>query len=399
MKITKIIKSEIQEFRWRDNRIATALSLLSISTTIGPMPNTALLYYTALVLVFLYSLTKSKGINGLCVWFAGAGAASILLNDTPSFFTAPTRFAFFMLVFVIASPLLENDNLRTMRHQTLLNMSKMCALVGVVSFFCYYLGINYMRSYFYDSSDFISQVGLFGGITKHSMLLGPMSGIGAVYCGYKALANKEKWYWIPTAMCMACSMFAASRAAFLASLAGIIATIYSFAASKTQFLKLIARISFVALISFPIWNDAMSGIEQKNQGNINAGSATNSRDSKWNNRIEEFQDSPLYGIGFATVDLKYTSDYSDSGGVESGTSWLTILSTMGLFGFIPFVLLMCKAYCNTFLHRTHESALLSGLLIFLMFHMIAEGYIIYAGNAFCIIAWLIIGASVDNKFR
>lgn len=399
MKLKEILKSEIIEFHWKENRIAGILSLLAISTTIGPMPNTSTIYYLSLVMTFLYSLTKSKGVNGLCIWFAVAGALSILLNDTPSIFTAPTRFAFFMLVFIIASPLIENNYSRTMRFQLLLNMSKMCALVGVVSFFCYYLGINYMRSYFHDSSDFISKAGLFGGITKHSMLLGPMSGIGAVYCGYKALVHKGKWYWIPMAMCMACTMFAASRAAFLASIAGIIASIYSFATSKTQFLKFIAKISFVALISFPLWNGAMSGIEKKNQANINAGGVTNSRDSKWNNRIEEFQDSPLYGIGFGTVDLKHTSDYSDSGGVESGTSWLTILSTMGLLGFIPFVLLMCKAYCNTFLHRTHESALLSGLLIFLMFHMIAEGYIIYAGNAFCIIAWLIIGASVDNKFR
>ncbi len=399
MRIAEILREEASEFNWHDNKLALMLSLLAISTTLGPLPSTSIIYYAALVLVFFYSITKSSELNSLCIWFALAGATSIFFNNTPSLFNAPVRYAFFMIVFIIASPLLMGEYSRVMRYQLLLNMSKLCAIVGVLSFACYFLGINYMINVYTGQSDFLDNVGLFGGITKHSMLLGPMSGIGAVYCGYKALFRQEKLYWLPVIACMACTMFSASRSAFLASLGGIVAMIYSFSLTKSQFFSTMAKIGVVVLIAFPIWNSAMIGLEEKNQRNIEAGGMTSSRESKWENRLDEFRSSPAWGIGFCTVDMKNTGDYSQEGGVESGNSWLTVLSTMGLFGFIPFILLMWKGYSYTFHWKTRESALLSGLLIFIMLHMLAEGYIIYAGNSFCIIAWLIIGVSFDNQFR
>ena len=40
--------------------------------------------------------------------------------------------------------------------------------------------------------DIFNEVGLFGGLTRHSMLLGPISGIGAIYLSYQALQTRRK---------------------------------------------------------------------------------------------------------------------------------------------------------------------------------------------------------------
>ena len=55
-------------------------------------------------------------------------------------------------------------------------------------FFAKFLGINFMKTY---TKDFVFQVGRFGGLTTHSMLLGPIAGIGALYMAFIAYLSRK----------------------------------------------------------------------------------------------------------------------------------------------------------------------------------------------------------------
>ncbi len=70
----------------------------------------------------------------------------------------------------------------------------------------------------------------------------------------------------------------------------------------------------------------------------------------------EFESSPLIGVGFDAIDLNLSSASGgydkDSGMVESGSSWLIILSMTGLIGAIllfPVLLVLTDSFGS--IHR------------------------------------------------
>ena len=246
----------------------------------------------------------------------------------------------------------------------------------------------------------VSKVGGFGGLTRHSMLLAPMSTFALVYICYKALPTKNLWYWFLCIPCAACILFAASRSAFLSGCFGILTMIYVFAKKKTQLVKIFVSLFIAITISFPLWSSALKGLEQKQLGNIESGGMTSSRNTKWNNRIYEFWENPVTGMGFCACDQQFINDYDKTTGtIESGSSWLAVLSMTGLLGFIPFMILMYRSVKNILFYKTKDSPLLIGLLSTLVMHMFAESYIVAGGSQLCFIAWMIIGCSFDNKYR
>lgn len=399
MTINQLIRSEFAELDWKHNKWPLLFGLVAISPALGFIPSTQSLYYVLLVFTFLLSLKNHKQTTGLCFIFFIACLVSIVLNASKiaPVFTPWTRLGLFAIVFSVGSPLMQSEKSRDYRLKILHIMVLMCVLIAVGSFVGYFFGINYMRVLNDDS--YINTAGIFGGLTRQSMLLGPMSGIGTVYCGYKALTTKSKLYWLIAIPCAACTMFSASRAAFLSAIAGILAVTYAYSRSGVQFIKTFVSVLIVGSLTFPLWNSALDGLEEKNERNISSGSQISSREGKWDNRIEEFHSSPLCGIGFCTVDPKYTEDYNYNGGIETGSSWLSVLSMTGLCGFIPFCILVYQAIVNVWKRRTRESALLMGLIAFVLLHMLAEGYIFFGGSSLCFLAWLIIACSYDNKFR
>lgn len=397
MSIFSIIKSEIRELDWKHSWWPVLFGIVAISPTIGAIPSTTPLYYAMLILTGLLFLTKSLGTCSLMVVFLVACYASVLFGHPAEFFQSHIRVVVYTIVLLVASPLIQSDYVRNFRQKSLYVILKACVLVAIISFVFYFLGINYMRALSEDIT-YIGNAGLFGGLTRQSMLLGPMSGIATVYCGYKALRTKQKWYWLAAVPCIACTMFAASRSAFLAAIAGILAMFYTFAKSKSQFMRIIFSVMVIGAVTLPLWDSAMDGLQEKNQRNVETGSALSSRNEKWDNRIEEFKSSPLTGVGFFSCDTRNVEDYSLAGGIEPGSSWLAILSMTGLFGFIPFCLLMRNSIRNVWRRRTEESALLMGLIAFISLHMLAEGYIIACGSPFCFMAWLIIACSYDRQY-
>ena len=231
------------------------------------------------------------------------------------------------------------------------------------------------------------------------MLLGPIAGIGCTFCCWMGYTRRIKIYWYLGVLCMIAVMFSASRSAFMGAIAAITILLYKLTGTKAQFVKIVTGTILLAIVTFPIWGSALDPVMQKYRGNVAEGSAYSSRENLWRARIMEFKDSPLLGVGFDAIDLNLsaTPDGYDkiSGMVESGSSWLIILSMTGIIGTILLFPILFGTYRMLWNDSSPQAAMLLGLLTFFFVHMIAEGYIFYGGSMLAFLLWLTIGVSRD----
>lgn len=322
----------------------------------------------------------------------------ILVAQPDPIFRSWPRLGLFALMFIVASPLVQGELAREFRYKTLRVVMDGCMIVGAISFFCYFLGINMMPTQSVEDMT-LNLGGSFSGICNHSMTLGPIASYGAI-CGlYYYYTKRKRKYLLLFICCLGAMLFASSRAALLGCIAGLGSLLYQYSNNTGQFLKRVMMISFVAAATYPIWHGASAGLEQKQQNNIEMGGTFFSRNSIWEDRIEEFKSEPLVGIGFVSVDTSRSTSFSSSGVIEPGSSWLAILSMTGIIGFILFLNLYLPAVRSTRKSKREDSALFIGILAMLSVHMFAEGYVYSAGGFSCMFMWLALGCCYDMKFN
>jgi hypothetical protein len=124
------------------------------------------------------------------------------------------------------------------------------------------------------------------------------------------------------------------------------------------------------------------------------GSDLGERGILWERRLSEFISSPLYGIGFANdSSLSQNELYIEEGKVEPGSSWLLVLSMLGILGLMPFVSIFGSSLYFIFKSNLQPKLLpyLGSILIFFGIHMVGEGYVFAAGSGIIIYFWLILG--------
>lgn len=397
-KIKNIFLSEVALLDVRHNLLAFGLGCVALSPLIGFLPSLTPFYYLLLVLVAVKMAFSIRKIEPIALVFIIACALSIVLASPPSFFKSWGRLGLFLLVFIAVSPLIQSKKTRSFRESVLQLTLFVSVIVGLVSFVFYFLGINFMWG---TRIDTIDGIGTFGGLTKHSMVLGPISAIATIYCSYRALVTKNNLYWLLAVPCMACVLFSASRTALIAALCGLMSMFYVVSASNNRvLLKRFYPIIGILLVSFPLWQGALSGVKMKQQNNIeHFGGTFGSREDKWENRLEEFKGSPVWGVGFSACDPLNYGDYNKDLGatIEPGSSWLAVLSMTGLIGFIPFAIIAYRAMQRVWNCRKNNLrvALYIGLIVFLFFHMLSEGYVLAGGSCLCFICWLIIACCYD----
>ena len=320
----------------------------------------------------------------------------LMLVAPDSSFHCWDRFVLFVLLLICVSPLLNNLRLAKNRRTIFRIALTVCTFLGVGSFFARFLGINYGTSRTLDN---ILQIGTFGGLTHHSMLLGPVAAVGCVFCCWMGYTRRIKIYWCLGVLCITAVMFSASRSALVGAIAAITILLYKLTGTKAKFMKVATSIVLLAAVTLPIWGSALDPVMQKYKGNVAEGSAYSSRENLWSARIMEFESSPLIGVGFDAIDLNLSSASGgydkDSGMVESGSSWLIILSMTGLIGAILLFPVLFGTYRKLWFDSSPQATMLLGLLTFFFVHMIAEGYIFYGGSMLAFLLWLTIGVSRD----
>ena len=202
-------------------------------------------------------------------------------------------------------------------------------------------------------------------------------------------------------MCLLAVLFSASRSALMAVLAGNVLMLYKMSGTGSRFMKYVVMITLVASITLPLWESVLDGVIAKNNNNIEAGGAFDSRSVKWDARMKEFKDSPLLGVGFASID-PHASDVTEltltTGIVEPGSSWLCIFSMVGLIGALLLLPVFYRAIAIAWHNRSDAAAIITGVLTLFYVHMFAEGYALSGGSflAFCL--WLTIGVAYDIKY-
>lgn len=350
-------------------------------------------FFVALFIATIGMFKYIGQFDSLTLFFLLYIPISLLLSDPNPIFNSWMRYGLFSLLLFCVSPLIKAEKAVVFRWQVMRWTLIISLILGVGSFVAYFVGINYMRSVWNISGLEVcpGSAGLFGGLTIHSMLLAPISGIGAITATYIAFTRKNKKYWILVIMCLGALLFSASRTSLLATISGELAMIYYYSERKSAMVKRIAAILFLAIISYPAWSDATEGINKKNNGDITSGINTDSRTLKWNARIEEWKDSPIYGIGFAAVSDRDEIGYN--GIVEPGSSWLALLSMTGIIGFGLFLAIFIRAIKRTLMTNTPIGALIGGILVMSGVHMVAEGYIHAGGSFNCFMVWLAIGCA------
>lgn len=384
-----------------------AITIIILSLIIGFLPYNPIAYYIVLILLILYSIYYTKYINTfpfLLIFFC---AISIILNSPPSFFKSWQRLGLFSLVIGTTFPIFQSKQYFILRYQIFNYLIATCSIIGSTSVFCYILGINYMTKYYGFNNISINTSGIFSGLTRHSMMLGIVSAIGLVHLIFlftkRGFSKKRKiLIGISSFLCFCSILLSASRISLVSAVIGILVILYLRYQSNTIRLIKICIISLSALaITYPMYDQFATPMLEKQKNNIEAGSTFNSRQDRWGHRIDEFKSSPIFGIGFATIDSTYTSEYnSNLGIVEPGSSWLAVLSMTGLTGAILIISIAFNSlkvlYKKYKENNIDDIVLIIGLLSMFFIHLIAEGYIYAGGSFLCFLFWLTLG--IGNSY-
>jgi len=396
MSVLKEAKQIIIQFK-EYNKVAVVFGVIAIWNVIGflpPLPG--VLYYVLLGFGFLYNFMSTKGYNIAILSLLIYIPINILFTNPLPVFKPWDRFALFALLLGSVSALFTSDKDRFFRNSLLNVLLKICLLLGTGSAICFYLGINYMAL---SNFAIIHQVGLFGGLTRHSMLLGPIASFGAIYALYLYYRSKKKLYIACCAINTLAVLFSASRASLAGVIFGLVVLIYRQSKNLGSFFKYSLIILAILAVTFPIWSDSLSYVIAKNDGMTEEISLV-SREDKWDNRIAEFSSHPIFGVGFVSVDTNIESAFNSSTGtVETGSSWLSIPSMTGIIGTIIMLIIIIKSYliAKLNIYCNKQASLIEALLCFFYIHMMAEGFIFSGGSFLCLMFWLFVGCAYDMK--
>ena len=183
--------------------------------------------YAGMVLYALFLLfQRRQGLYApLVVFLIYIPLQLIVVNPNP-IFKSWERYVLFLLMIICVSSLIEGAKTAGLRKKIFQIMLFFCIFLGVGSFFAKFLGINFMLP---NERDYVFGVGTFGGLTTHSMTLGPIAGIGVIYGCYLSMRSekpsKKRIYWMLTALCACAMFFSASRSALLATIGGSLVAI------------------------------------------------------------------------------------------------------------------------------------------------------------------------------
>ena len=377
---------------------AIIVALLAMIPIIGGLPGwmTSSIYISYMLCVIYYGIYRNR-IEIVPLFFILYLPISLYLSNPIPIFRSWERLMAFMMLFIVASPLIQSVVARNLRRQTLKWILRFSVIISVICFFCYFLDINlfeddYRETYYDDYEEFI---GHFSGITRHSMLLGPISSIATLYL-IDEVRKHRRYILLPLiVMTIGTLLFAASRLSIVAAIAGVVLTLLMKYGARMRIVKYALITCVVATMIYPWTKQYIKPVINKHE-NVETG-VYDTRTEKIEFRFSEFKKSPIVGIGFASIDPDGQDDYDlVTGTIEPGSSWLAILSMTGIVGMILFIGIIVYSYYTI---KFTDSYLLPSLLFFFIIHMMAEGYVFSSGNTIGFILWLVIGNCYDSRWN
>lgn len=358
-----------------------------------PSLSTSIYYGVFALLGLIVLMDKNVRLNWGITLFFCICFLSIIGNNIPSYFHSMERFIGMILIVLCVGPLFYNDRLGTIRMKILSYLSWTFVCVSVISFFLYLV---------YRPITITERGNLFGGITVHSMTMGPIAALATLYVIQYLQYEKDKIkkrrkivLWIACFVCLLTAVLAGSRSALLALFAALLVWAWSYFNDTKKIIGYIVSALLLLALTFPVWWKYTETIQKKMEYSEQQGSLLISRARKWEARIDEFKENPILGCGFASVKMPdaVVIPQNYKGTVEPGNGWLFLLSSTGLVSFVLFASFYGKILHALYKIKTKIALLLLSSLIFLGIHMMAEGYIVSSGNFFFFYLWLCLGTA------
>lgn len=264
-----------------------------------------------------------------------------------------------------------------------------------LNFYAHLAGIN-MRSWS-STSAMID----FSGFTWHGLWLGAACGIANIYLLYKFyhfLRDRRKTLTIVYLgvlfISVMVTIWAGSRSALAASVLGMGCLVLLITEKVGKSIQLLIGFGMAVMLLMPFFEENAQRMISKQDYQERIGRT--SRDELWNERIAEFQSSPLIGVGFGVFGV---GEEKHGGRTESGSGWLSVLSQTGIIGFLLVVLIMKRAIHPISTLRGNERlAFLTSLLAFLASLTVFEGYLFQSGWYLCLVTWLIVSVLDDYRY-
>lgn len=349
------------------------------------------IYYGIYLAAFCWFVFRyGMAVNKKYLFFISAVFFSIWLNDIPDFFKAPFRaLAFFTLVFVVG-PFFVNDRLICMRRLLFVRTLIVLRWIILISFILKFL-----------APTLVTNRSGFSGLTVHSMVISPLAGICVLYSLYRFyLTDKRSEHYKESAwlcICFIVLLLSGSRGALAATVVSV--AFFYIRLYRHHMGKLLQTGLFILLLAVStsaLWWPYTERIRQKTELSRKNGGTISSREKIWQDRIDEFNAFPLFGVGFASYNLDYIQSTHTvnlkAGTIEPGTSWLFLLSSLGIYGFLafslPFVYIVYVLFKD--LNTGLNGGFLSALLVLFSVHMLIEGYVTASGAYLCFLLWITI---------
>lgn len=370
----------------------TYLRLLTILMVITYLIG-ASLFYVLLVLstVEMYKEFRSIKFYSLMTIYLIVALASIIVNQVVSV-SAWGRFASFSCIMITYGPVCTNSLIDKKRKSVLYTLLYSFATITLISILLMILGVV-PRVNPNETS------GGFSGILNSSMTLAPIVASSA-FLGIYILVTSNKYKYLKILFILICIwvlFITGSRsaiAAFFIALAIFLWGLYQKRILTLLFLVILPLICVAGLSAKFVDNIDLSNVSmfevilKKHQ--IEETLQQNSRETKWTERISEFQSNPFLGVGLFSVDENYSrDDISSFRSIEYGTSWLALLSTTGIIGFLFIFIFYIKTIFSLWKKRILDknSLIILALVIFFGLHLIFEGYMFSARNILTVFFW------------
>lgn len=361
------------------------------------IPQTVYFLFFGFISGYLILRSKSLNINFSILTIIAIAVCSIIFNDIPEKFRPWQRLMIFIIVIMPISSLISSKYTIIYRIILYKLFLKTISIITILSF----IGYLSQSSFFYHL-----KTGTFRGLMVYCMVLGPCAGISAIYLITKYFSTKKIYYLIVGITSILVCLLSGSRGAIISF---VVAFIYLSAIHFKKKLRTLIKTYLTSLIIIllvsPLLSPYLDTVRQKQENNIQNGGTFYSREKLFYDRVKEFYTNPLLGSGFASINeevAQNTARNEETGTIEPGSSWLFILSSMGIIAFILFIYIILYRIIALYLlsnPHSYNLMLIGSTLTLFSVHMIIEGYILSAGGFLFWCAWLCIGISQKDAIN
>lgn len=367
-----------------------------IFTNLFPMQFPSFFYYIGIALIGYKMINTRVYFNKYASYFI---ALMVLMFFSSTINLAlDLRLILFYIILIITCPIYTSYKWHLFKIKLLSNFFIGFILVVAVSLYAKYIGYNYQAINVGTAYKAASE-NEFSGFARYPMWISAASAICTVFIFNNIINNRNRKLWknILLFFFMLSSIYlnviSASRSALVASIVTIFITLYFSLNKFSSLIKYLTIFGLCFTLLFPFFADNSGAMMRKQVGQERTGKT--SRDELWGQRLEEFESSPLWGIGFAAHGI---GTEKKVGRNESGGGWISILSQIGIVGFILIGTIISKALTSKkTLEKNRSMIPVYMTFLFFCMHSIFEGYMFQGGWYLCLIFWLCVGILIENK--